>query len=1124
MRITLIMLCIFIGQTFAIDSYSQNSRLSLKMSDVTIKNVLSEIENQTEYYFMYEASKIDVNKKVNISVQDKTVDDVLDQLFTDSDVIYIINNRQIALSTEKAWLATQQPKTISGVVTDGAGLPLPGVTVMVKGTTSGTITNDAGEYALKNVKQGVTLLFSFVGMRSYETIVSGNSVINVVLEEETIGIEEVVAVGYGVQKKVNLTGAVEQVTSETLENRPVANVQQAIQGALPSMNFSVGDGGGEPGSSMGMSIRGVGSLKGTDAPYVLVDGVPVDNINDISPDDIESISVLKDAASAAIYGARAAYGVVLITTKEGKEGVKVSYSNTFTFSSPLKLPEMMNSLEFAGYFNEAALNDGDSAPVFSDEVLDRIKQYAKDPSSIDATFPEPGNPDRWGASMTANANTNWFDVFYKDSSPRQNHTLSVSGKKDKVNYYVSGGYYDEKGLLKYGDDEYKRYTMNSKITSDVNSFLSLRANVKYTRSVTDRPSYDRYLFYHNIARRWVTSPLYTPDGYYHPSSEIPFLLSGRSKSSTDNFLISTGAVLEPIKDWKINLDYNWSVRSNMGNNHYGSVILHGPNDLTYTGRTNTSYSASASKKTYSSPNIFTTYDKEFDSGHAFSVLAGFQQELEQYEWVSASKQGLITDEVPSISTATSEQDDVNDSKWHWATRGFFGRINYNYKEKYLLEVNARYDGSSKFPGDERWGLFPSVSVGYNLAKEDFFNVEPIDILKIRGSWGSLGDQLGNKNEFLYLYVPTIPVKTNNWWIMGDSRPNYASLPGLISPTLTWTKVKTTNVGLDWGMLNNRLTGSLDVFERYISDLPGPAEALPGVLGTSAPLVNNTELKGRGFELVLGWKDQIREFSYYVKATLSNAKTKVAKYRNPTGILTTYYEGQELGDIWGYETEGIAQKDSDFDNWHDQSKLSGQEWRAGDIMYKDLNDDGVIDWGDGTVGNPGDKKVIGNSTPQYQYALSAGGNWKGIDFSMLWTGVAKRDLWITGPYFWGGTGGVWQSAGFKAHLDHWSEDNPDAYYPRPYLTNGGKNQNKQTRYLQNGAYVRLKNIQLGYTLPKMFVQKLKLSKVRFYVTGENLLTITDLIDTFDPETTGGSRGAGKIYPLQKSVAFGMNVSF
>ncbi|WP_430973947.1 TonB-dependent receptor [Sunxiuqinia rutila] len=1124
MRTMLILLFIFIGQTFAIDSFSQNNRLSLKMADVSIRNVLNEIENQTDYYFMYEASKVDVNKKTQIAVNNRTIEEVLDELFLDSDIIYIINNRQIALSTEKAWLSTQQSKEISGVVTDGAGLPLPGVTVMVKGTTTGTITNDAGEYTLKEVRPGVTLMFSFVGMRSYETIVGSNAVVNVILEEETFGIEEVIAVGYGVQKKVNLTGAVEQVTSEILEDRPVANVQQAIQGVLPSMNFSVGSTGGEPGSSMAMNIRGVGSLDGTDAPYILVDGVPVNSINDINPNDIESISVLKDAASAAIYGARAAYGVVLITTKGGKEGVHVSYSNVFTYSAPLKLPEMMNSLEFANYFNQAGLNDGDSAPVFSDEIMGRIEQYMKDPTSIDGTFPEPGNPDRWGAYMTANANTNWFDVFYKDWTPRQTHTVSVSGKKDKVDYYVSGGFYDEKGLLKYGDDEYKRYTMNSKVSSEVNSYLSLRANVKYTRGVTDRPSYDRYLFYHNIARRWPTNPLYTPDGDYHQSSEIPYLLSGRSNSTSDNFLISTGAILEPIKDWKINFDYNWTVQSNIGNNHYGSVILHGPEGVTYTERPNTSYSASASKKTYSSPNIYSSYEKEFDSGHTFKVLTGFQQELEQYEWLYASKQGLITDEVPSISTATSEQDDVGDSKWHWATRGFFGRLNYNFEEKYLLEVNARYDGSSKFPGDERWGLFPSVSVGYNLAREDFFNVEQIDILKIRGSWGALGNQLGNKNEYLYLYVPTIPVSTNNWWIMGDSRPNYASLPGLISPTLTWAKVKTKNVGVDWGIFNNQLTGSLDVFERYTSDLPGPAEALPGVLGTSVPKINNTELQTNGFELVIGWEDKINEFSYHAKATLSNAKTKVAKYRNPTGILTTYYEGQELGEIWGYVTEGIAQDDAAFDDWYDQSKISGQEWRAGDIMYQDLNDDGVIDWGDNTVENPGDKKIIGNSTPQYQFALSAGGKWKGIDFSMLWTGVAKRDLAIGGSYFWGGTGGVWQSAGFKAHLDYWSEDNPDAYYPRPYLTNGGKNQQVQTRYLQNGAYLRLKNVQLGYTLPEMFVKKLQLSKVRFYVTGENLFVLTDLIDIFDPETTGGSWGAGKIYPLQKSFAFGMNVSF
>jgi len=1033
-------------------------------------------------------------------------------------IFHVSANATLVMSVTES-----QQLEISGIVTDSSGTPLPGVSVVRVGSATGTETDFDGNFTIKASKNDL-LEFSYLGMKTKRVTILDNSFLKISLSDDAAALDEVVIVGYGVQKKVNMTGAVSTVSAEQIESRPVSNVMGAIQGAVPNMLLSVGNSGGEPGANMVISIRGVGSLTGNDSPYVIVDGMPLDDIseiNDINPEDIANISVLKDAASTAIYGSRAAFGVILITTKSGEsaDGIKVNYSNNFIFASPLKLPEMMNSIDFANYFNLAATNGG-SGKVFSDEVMDRIIAFQEDPINTPNTVPNSAGT-HYQQYTGSNANTDWFDAMYKDVVTRQQHNLSISGKQKKVRYFVSGSFYDQGGIMKYGDDQYNRYTLNSKIDTEVTDWLSFNINTRLSKTGIERPSYDRGLYLHNIARRWPVNGIVMPNGSYSNGSEIPYLLDGgryNNEEETNNTNINL--VLEPIEDLKITTSLLYRNVGYMSSNHTAKVSTYGPMDNEIINRSSNGFSRYASKSTYLSPNVVVSYKKSLgEELHNFSGLVGFQQEESKYETLYGYRNDLITDNVPSISTAVGD-DKTDDGVGHSSTRGYFGRVSYNFKEKYLLEFNGRYDASSRFSKVDRWAFFPSVSAGYNIANEDFWNIDQIKLLKLRFSYGDLG----NQNVANYLYVPRMPVRTNLWWVNTGGRPNYTLTPGLVSPEITWEKVSTTNFGLDVTAFKSRLTTSLDVFKRTTSDMFGPAEKYPALLGTGAPQSNNASLETKGFGLMIKWNDHIGDFNYGASFNLSNAKTKVLKYKNPNNLLNSYREGQTLGEIWGFETVGLYQNQDEIDNGADQSTMWGGVWHPGDVHYKDINGDGQIDWGDSTSDDPGDKKVIGNSTPQYQFGLNLNASYKQFDLSMIWQGIGKRDLYIGGAYMFGNQGNLWQSAGFVEHLDYWSETNTDAYYARPTFRSTWRNQETQTRYLQNAAYLRLKNLSIGYSLPKTVLETLKLDKVRIFVSGENILTFTKMANMFDPETTGGYWGSGKIYPLQKVFAIGMNVKF
>ncbi|MDX9881448.1 MAG: TonB-dependent receptor [Prolixibacteraceae bacterium] len=1143
MRIS-IFLVVFAGfQALALSNYAQIQKLELKLTNVTITEVLERIEDQTDFFFFYNNKGLPLEKIVSLDLKDKTINEVLDVLFKDTNVSYTINNRQIILTGSETG-SVQQNKTVSGKVSDSSGQPLPGVSVVVKGTTTGTITDFDGKYTLANVPGDAMLVFSFVGMKAQEVTVAGKNAIDITLNEETFGIEEVVAIGYGTQKKENLTGSVSTVNAESLDSRPVTNVAQALQGIAPGLNITQGGSlAGSLENRPSINIRGIGTIgQGSKAtPLILIDGIEGD-LNALNPQDIDNISVLKDAAASSIYGSRAPFGVVLITTKKGKVGKSAFNINANLRSSgPVLLPKMMDSYTFALYFNDARFNSGQGA-YFTAERMQRIKDYQE--GKITTTIvPRPGQPNLWGDGyFEGNDNVDWYRAIYKTHTPSQEYSVSASGGKENITYYLGGSYLDQTGLMKFGGDSFRRYNSTAKINGQLTKWMSVEYIGRFVREEFERPSSMTNTLNQNIARQgWPVLPLYDNNGYLYdaPSPALALQDGGRGNKQTDNIVQQLQLTIEPLKGWKIMGDFNYSIRDEFYHWDLLYTYNHDVEGNPYIAGKSSEVHEVASRINYSNSNFYTEYSKSIGD-HNLKILAGMQSELTKTRTFVAEREGLIVPSLPVIDLTSGTDFKgntvppfVSGENQHWSTSGYFGRINYNYKERYLFEANLRYDGSSRFRSNKRWTYSPSASVGWNIAREEFWKPisKYVNTLKLRGSYGVLSNQ--NTSSWYPTYS-TMPIGiSNGTWLVNGAKPNTASAPYLISSALTWEKVSTWNIGADMGFLNNRLSCTFDLFARYTNDMVGPAPELPVILGTTVPKTNNTDLKTSGFELELAWKDRLTNgLNYNARFVLSDSKTEITKYPNPTGNLSTYVEGHMMGEIWGYQTIGIAKTQEEMDAHlaslpNGGQNALGSNWKAGDLMYEDLNDDGKINGGAGTAGDHGDWKIIGNDTPRYLFGLDLSANWRGFDFRSFFQGVLKRDYFQNSFYFWGASTTIYSSAGLKEHADYFRDDpehplglNLDSYYPRPLLSN--KNQRVQTRYLQDASYIRLKNIQIGYTLPSLLTRKISIQKLRVYVSGENIWTVTGMKSMFDPETIDGGWG-GSVYPLSKVYSVGLNIT-
>ncbi len=1023
---------------------------------------------------------------------------------------------------------TQPVGQIKGSITSDSGEPLIGVTVKVAGG-QGAVTDIDGNFSV-NAAPGTMLTFSYTGFKT-QTAKAQNGM-RVVLESDVSNLNEVVVVGYGTQKKANLTGAVASVNGAVLENRPISNIGQGLQGVVPNLNVTMGR-GGAPGASASFNVRGTTSLNGGE-PLVLVDNVQMDP-NLVNPDDIESISVLKDAASAAIYGARAAYGVILITTKKGKLNSRptVQFSASGYWQKPAVEMHNVNSLDYLRMIDIAYQNSGGSGHYFNSLVYSYAEKYANGTYDQPVFYDKAYSATKYGYC----GNTDWWNELYKTSFS-QIYNASISGGSEKTSYYVSLGANNQGGILKATDEKYNKYNANINVTSEVTPWMEVSAKIAHTYTTEMHPTggttamnstpYSGLSPYSGMMKSDLSPlmPVKHPDGHYagqgNFTNPVAIQAQGGNAQFRQNDLWMTGAVkLTPIKGLVVNADYTW--------NFYGlSSTQHVRNFYDYTAVPGTenyypwtnpnSVTKANNDDYYSSFNAFAEYSLALaENSHNLKFMVGYNQEKKRTQYYYAGRKDLINPDNPAINQATGDMA-INGNMGQWAVNGTFARINYDYQGRYLLELNGRYDGSSKFKKGYRYQFFPSVSLAWRVSEEKFFEGMKTwwDNLKLRGSYGSLGNQVVSGN---FPYLATYGINSKYGALLGGKLPVAITAPGLVSASFTWETVNQIDLGFDASFLRNRLNVSFDWYRRNTKDMLVDGEALPAVLGADVPRMNAADLKTLGWELSLEWNDRLPfGLSYHVKGVLSDYQSTITKFNNPTGLINKYYVGRKLNEIWGYVSNGLFQSDEEAAAHANQSYLYGGKWGAGDVRYEDLNGDNKINDGDNTLGKPGDRKVIGNSTPRFAYGITAGCEYKGFDFEMFWQGIGKRD-WFPGQgsaAYWGFTN-EWQTP-LTTSLDYWTTENRNAFFPKLGWNNGG-NRVASTRYLQSASYCRLKSITLGYTIPKAILDKVGVSRLRVYITGENLFTFTPLIKAFDPETLNNLT-----YPINKKLAVGLNLTF
>lgn len=1038
---------------------------------------------------------------------------------------------------------TQQKSTCTGVVKDATGETVIGASVMVKGTTNGTITGLDGDFSIPNVDNGAIIQISFVGYVTQEVKWNG-APLNVVLKDDTKTLDEVVVVGYGTQKKVNLTGSVAMADGDVLQDRPISNIAQGLQGAIPNLNITFDS--GNPNATTKFNIRGTTSLNGGSA-LVLVDGVETSDLSLLNPQDIENVSVLKDASSAAVYGARAAFGVILITTKKGQtnQKLRVNYNNNFSWSSPSRLPDGISSDKWINAQNQANINNGGGA-YWKPAHVAAVEAYCKDPNNNPSAFLDTTGDFTSKGQWAYAGNTDWFDELYNDAAFMQQHNASISGGSEKNSYYGSVGYKGQDGLLAYGTDKYKRINMTFNFTSQLTKWLEISFRTKYNRNETDEPNSHYYMGsspYYEVYRAMPFIPVRLPDGNFagvegsNFNYNIAGILAeaGRKTTNSDDFWYTASFNLTPLKGLSIKGDYT-------GNKFYKDERAHEKTlyqiqpDGSYlakqpvSGVNNNKYN-----DTYQALNVWAEYKTNFNK-HSLGAMVGYNQEEKKITELKTSVKNLYDNNTP-VSDLAATLSSIGEGATLWAVQGAFFRLNYDYAGKYLLEVNGRYDGSSKYGSGNRWGFFPSVSAGWRLSEEKWFEParELFDNVKLRASFGQLGNQVTNGN---FDYLSSLSGETLSY-LMNGSVINGLKPATLASANISWEKVTTANFGLDLNLLQNRLSASFDYYLRNTSDMV-ISKAYPAVLGTTGGKENLASMRTNGWELSLTWNDKIEDvagspLSYSIGAGLADSYSTITKYDNPTRSLADYYKGQRIGEIWGYVTDGFIQDEAEAKEMATKQSFISTVWIPGDIRYKDLDGKEGINQGENTVDNPGDRKVIGNTTPRYSYNINLGASWKGFDLRVFFEGIAKRDIWMDSDVFWGFKGGIWNAAITDYHVDNsWSPTNPNAYYPVPTWSDRSKQ--TQTKYLQNAAYIRLKDLTLSYTLPKSWLSNIGVEQLRIFASGQNLFVGTKLFKYLDPDIVSNRRtdskdgqvGAlnadGKVYPFSRTYSFGINLTF
>lgn len=1054
-------------------------------------------------------------------------------------------------------LFAQEQIRVQGQVVDTYGEPLVGVYILIVGTQNGTSTDLDGNYNITVASDG-SLEFSLMGMASQTVAVNNRSVINIIMKDDNILLDELVVVGFGTQKKENLTGAVSTVNVErALENKSFTDPAKGLQGAIPGLTITFSNGAinKEP----VLNIRGMGSLNAENggSPLILVDNVVVNDISVVNADNIESISVLKDASSTAIYGARAAFGVILIKTKTGKMESKftISYSNNFSWGTPTVLPQFPNNTvaEIAA-MDKAMERSKQSFDMFGmkaqplmEGITNWIKNYSHNRKS---------NQMIMGEDFEILNGVTYFyrlwdpvDVMYQDWTPQQNHNLQITGGTERISFALNGAYQYQEGILKIKPDILNKYNFSLSLNANVTNWLNIDTRVNMRQYDFQYPYAYQDPYYYMW--RWGT---YFPYGQYTDENgtnayfrHIPGYLHNANYSTfKETYMnVQVGGTVDITDNTQLRSEFAYS--STHGNTHetggYVALWDFWGGGLTYNTKLPSSSSDetdfTSTKRTQLTSNTFATYEESFND-HYLKVTAGLNVEKGTYTQQISKKLGLMDKnkgELPLAYGTPSVNGDASD----WAVVGWFARVNYSYKNRYLAEISGRYDGSSNFPAHTRWAFFPSFSVGYRISEENFFwpLKSIVSDMKIRGSYGLIGNQNVGSDRF----IPKMSTALTNW-IVGDAKVLYTGLPANVSNDLFWEDIATLNIGADIRFLRNQYGITFDWYQRENRNMLSIGETLPETFGTTAAMINDGRLRTRGWEITIDGNHTFNNGLYlYATINISDYKSVITEWNsNSANLLTDNYKGKTIGEIWGFVTDRYFTSQEDVATSPSQVGLQTGNFvfGPGDIKYKDINGDNVIDAGNSTLDDHGDLVKIGNTTPRYQYSVRIGGTYKGFDVDLYLQGIGKRDLWATGneaiPYYRGA------DVMYHHQMDFWTEENQNAKYPRPYTgnavsainnmykmadaaANSGNNFYPQTKYLLNLAYLRLKNLTIGYTLPKEISNRLYLEKIRVYFSGENLFEIAQRKIPIDAEITAGSSTSnfyGRTAPFFRTLSFGVQI--
>ena len=1149
--------------------WAQEKSVTLDVQGANLESVLKQIEKQTDLTFFYDQSVVDAAPAVTVRLSGVSPQAALDAIARQTGLSFNRDNNTVTVGKGSQAGKTTGLSTVRGKVVDANGEPLVGVSVALEGSSRGVITDADGNYTLSNVPQDAYLVFSYVGFETARLKAGARHTREVILREDAELLDEVVVVGYGTQKKVNLTGAVAVVESEELVNRSAPNMSRLLQGAVPNMTINFASGSPIQGGTI--NIRGINTISGTANPLVLIDGIEGD-INSVNPNDVESISVLKDASSSAVYGARAAYGVILITTKESSENkVTVNYNGRFSFGKNTTSTDY----ETRGFYSAAIANMFYSTyqgiPYQDLTEEDYYEMWIRRNDAVE----DPSRP--WVVEKNGQykyyGNFDWYNFLFDNTRPTWEHNVSVSGGNDKVKYLLSGNYYTQRGVMRIDADRYKKYNFRSKITAQLNDWLEISNNTSYYATQYTYPgrSGTEDMFNKASCGGLANVVPVNPDGslvYLNPMSNTganqvmggigAILLSNQQKGRQPNkqnsydFSTTFEVAIKPVKHLEIRGSYNWS-RYNYNDVNRNLPVQYSMTpgvltDMTVDQCGGNYLAEEHNANTRQTINAYATYDNLFAGKHNVKIMGGVNYESRYYKNNFMRREGSLSDELNDFNLATGEDFSITGGQNEYKLFGMFYRLNYGFNDRYLFEASGRYDGSSRFRRGDRYGFFPSFSAAWRVSEEEFFQPAKkyMDNLKLRLSYGSLGNQA---SVGYYDYMQLINTGSQlNYKFGGSSKAYYASESAPNASDMTWETVITKNIGLDMGFLGNRLNVGFDAYIRDTKDMLMPGKTLPAVYGASSPKMNAADLRTKGWELSATWDDSFvvagKPLRYQVTFGIGDNTSEITKYDNPNKTLTDPYVGMKLGDIWGYKIDGYFLSDEEAANWKvDQSIVNtminqsviDNGLHAGDLKFVDVDGNGKIEKTT-SANDIKDQVIIGNSMPRYNYSASLSASWNGIDVSMLFQGVGRQHWYPNGEAmdFWGPYARPYTARVPRDFMSQvWSEENPNAYFPRPRgyvaLISDRELVEVNNRYLQNVGYCRLKNFTIGYTLPKKWTQKVQIQKLRVYFSGENLLTFSKLHSDFiDPEQASGTnawnsyRSAVQNYPYAKMFSFGVEI--